>query len=235
MKAAWIRSWWLGVGLAPLMALLIVGGFSGGALVSRIVHSLALKVGLLDIWIGLLLLCLLAVALWILASVSSGLTAFFTPGSRSAIGRWILASGCAIAGCAVGLVLSPFCVHALGYPNERAVEALITEFDPVVVAIRSFESKEGHPPAALTELVPDYLVEVPRPQVLGDSIELRYERLEADWRLQADAYLMHGIATFCPLAELEYSGSQRYEPMSNPSSSSSAPHAFHGWRWYVDD
>ena len=236
MKVAWIRSRWLHVGLAPLLALLIVGGFSAVALASRVEHSLALKVGLLDIWIWLFFLCLLAIPLWFVLSASWGIYALLIPSTRNAIGGSILASGCAIVGCAVGLILSPQCVHALGYPNEKAIEAVLADLDPVVGAIRKYQALEGRPPQELSALVPGFIPELPRVEVLGNRLELVYERHEQDWRLETGAYLSNGLATSCPYAEVVYFGSQDYTQGVDSGGAALATyeHSFRGWRWRID-
>jgi hypothetical protein len=47
------------------------------------------------------------------------------------------------------------------YGREERIERVTERGQPIVDAIKAYENKNGHPPASLDELVPDYLDTVP--------------------------------------------------------------------------
>jgi len=211
--------------------------FAVGALLSRSMESLEIvhKMGFLKLILTLLGLC--ALGLWILGGFCAAFSAVLRPDLRRLMAWLVFASGSALLGYAGAIALAPAIDERLSYGNDQAVEALIAEFDPVVHAIRRFEVDHGRAPEGLLELVPRYLPRIPRPEVLDTPIELRYDRLGRDWRLEGEAYLMHGLASMCPLAEIAYLRSQDYAHgvSSAGTGLEEYDHSFRGWRWYIID
>ena len=177
------------------------------------------------------------VGLWVLSGLCAGVFAVLRPALRRPLALLVFASASVLIGYAVGIVLGLQIHERLRYRDEQAVEALIAEFDPVVHAIRKFEADHGQAPDTLIDLVPRYLPRIPQSEVLRTPIELRYERLDRDWRLQGEAYLMHGFAAMSPLLEIAYLGSQDYAHGVSAANTrlEEYDHSFRGWRWYIID
>lgn len=86
------------------------------------------------------------------------------------------------AGCLMGLALPvvltlavPTALQAWWQVRRNGFARIAAEAEPVVVAIKRYESAHSWPPARLDDLVPDYLARAPRPNA-RQFRAFRYER-----------------------------------------------------------
>ncbi len=64
--------------------------------------------------------------------------------------------------CSIVFVITAISVARLSKPiHHRAFQALAVRSEPLVGAIHQYAKAKGHPPAALSDLVPEYLPAVP--------------------------------------------------------------------------
>lgn len=100
----------------------------------------------------------------------------------------------------VSLPLAYAALHWLGPPLERAAVArVVTRGEPLVAAIKRYESEHGEPPFCLAELVPRYLESLPSTGLRGGP-EFAYARYEArpDSRVAADRRTTWRLAVHLP-------------------------------------
>jgi len=198
----------------------IVIAFAAAALISRGCESLALRE-----WseAALMLLAMLVILDWMLAGLGCLMRQLPTPGHWRRL---------------LGTTLGLFLVLALqipgrhGFNEQRALKMLVASFDPLVHAIKRFESERGRAPQALEELVPSFIPSIPQARVLGELVQPSYA-CDRSWSLRADVRL--GSWMGYPTGELRFRPDQQYDdaqqlPDDEPDLEDGR---CRGWHWRI--
>lgn len=102
---------------------------------------------------------------------------------------------------------------ATGLVTRFCLTRMTVNAQPLIAAIESYERKEGHPPAKLDSLVPQYLSKIPQ---TGIAIYPQFEYTTAEksegWMLEAPCSLGGTMGARC-----FYLSSKNYEPYEHRS------------------
>jgi len=205
-------------GIAFGVSAVIVLLFVAAAQYSRAQHSLLVVDRMGWAKVCLLLLVVVAVPLGLLVALVSRPSRIF------------------VAMLLPSLVLALFAAESIhnefGYSEEAALQRLIDDLDPLVIAVRSFEREQGRLPERLEELVPRYVPAIPTEVLLVRPLEIQFEHEHA-WRIWAEEYVCGGFDG--TLGKVEYRPDQHYEVYSPEY----VQHAnarwgeWRGWRWLI--